>query len=183
MELYLYLGILFVFVGFLIATYNKLITRKNGVVNAWANVGALLQKRFDLVPNLVESVKGYTDHEKELLERVTKARTSWADDKDVKGAEKAEGEIAEVLKSVMAVGENYPDLKASNNFLALQGELAGIEAKIAYARQRYNKNVMVYNITIQKFPVNLVAGMFGFQPEEFFEIEDSNIKEPVKVQF
>lgn len=174
------LGILMLVV---IVSYNRLVTLRNSVKNAWASIETQLQRRYDLIPNLVETVKGYMAHEKEVLENVTKARTAFLNAGSVKETAQAENMMAGALKSLFAVSENYPELKSSQNFLMLQEELAGTENKVSYARQRYNNSVMDYNTAIQKFPTNLFAGMFNFKAEEFFEVENVEARKAVKVKF
>ncbi|MEW6623781.1 MAG: LemA family protein [Bacillota bacterium] len=177
------LGIIGVLVLFAIFTYNRLITLRNAVKNAWASIETQLQRRYDLIPNLVETVKGYMAHEKDVLESVTKARTAFMNANSVKEAAQAENMLSGALKTLFAVSENYPQLKASQNFLMLQEELAGTENKISYARQRYNNSVMDYNTAIQKFPANIFAGMFNFRQEEFFEVDNPDARKAVKVKF
>lgn len=163
--------------------YNRLITLRNSVKNAWAGIETQLQRRYDLIPNLVETVKGYMAHEREVLESVTKARTAFLNADSVKETAQAENMMAGALKTLFAVSENYPELKASQNFLMLQEELAGTENKVSYARQRYNNSVMDYNTAIQKFPANIFAGMFGFKETDFFEVENEQVRQAVKVEF
>jgi LemA protein len=163
--------------------YNSLVTRKNQVQNAWHQIDVQLKKRANLIPNLVETVKGYMKYERGVLESVTKARTAFLNAKTIKEKADATNMLTGALKSLFAVAENYPDLKASQNFLQLQEELSGIESKIAYARQFYNDAVMQYNIALQSFPTNVVAKLFGFKPEfEYFEIEEAERAVP-KVSF
>ena len=151
--------------------------------NAWHQIDVQLKKRANLIPNLVETVKGYMKYEKGVLESVTKARTAFLNAKTIKEKADATNMLTGALKSLFAVAENYPDLKASQNFLQLQEELSGIESKIAYARQFYNDAVMQYNIALQSFPTNIVAKLFGFKPEfEYFEIEEAERAVP-KVSF
>ncbi len=166
----------------IILIYNRLVVQRNRVDNGWAQIDVQLKKRYDLIPNLVETVKGYAKHEKEVFENVTKARTSGIQAAGVNEQSQAENMITGALKSLFAVAENYPDLKANQNFLMLQEELSGVENKIAFARQFYNDTVMKYNTMIQTFPTNLLAGMLGFSQREYFEIEEVS-REPVKVQF
>jgi len=150
--------------------YNSLIRLRLRVKNAWAQIDVQLKRRFDLIPNLVKTVKGYMKHEKGVLEEVTKARTSLMQG-SVKDKAKASNQITDALKSIFAVAENYPNLKANENFKQLQEELSGTESKIAYARQFYNDSVMQYNEGILVFPKNFLAKMFGFHKEEFFKTE------------
>lgn len=166
-----------------IIIYNRLITLRNSVKNNWARINTQLQRRYDLIPNLVETVKGYMAHEKDVLESVTQARTAFLNAHTVKETAEAENMLTGALKSLFAVSENYPDLKASQNFLMLQEELAGTENKISYARQSYNNAVMDYNVGIQKFPNNIIAGLFNFKEQEFFEVEDEEARKAVKVSF
>ena len=177
------IGGVVVIAGILILMYNRLVSGRNAVKNAWAGIDTQLQRRYDLIPNLVETVKGYMTHERETLEKVTQARTAFMNAGSVKEMAQAENMMAGALKSLFAVSENYPDLKASQNFMMLQEELAGTENKISYLRQRYNSTVMDYNNMVQQFPNNIIAGMFNFTKEEFFEIENPEAKQAVKVQF
>ncbi len=182
MELIIILIVLGILVGFLIFGYNRLISLKNRVENSWHQVDVQLRRRYDLIPNLVEAVKGYATHEKELFESVTRARTAAISAQTVKEQSEAENMLTQTLKSLFAVAENYPELKASQNFMMLQEELSGTESKIAYARQFYNDSVMTYNETIQKFPTNIIASLFNFKEKDYFEIE-GEAREPVKVRF
>ncbi len=166
-----------------VGMYNSLVTLRNRCENAWSQVDVQLRRRYDLIPNLVETVKGYAKHEREVFEKVTQARTAAIDAKTVKDQGQAENVLSGALKSLFAVAEAYPDLKANQNFLMLQEELAGTESKIAYARQFYNDVTMKFNNQQQVFPSNIIAGMFGFKPREYFEIGEAAAKEPVKVSF
>jgi LemA protein len=166
-----------------IGIYNGLIVLRNRCENAWSQVDVQLRRRYDLIPNLVETVKGYAKHEREVFERVTQARTSAINAGTVKDQAQAENMLQGALKSLFAVAENYPELKANQNFLMLQEELAGTEGKIAYARQFYNDMVMKFNAKQQVFPSNVIANMFNFKERDYFEIEEPAAKEPVKVQF
>lgn len=166
-----------------IGIYNGLITLRNRADNAWAQVDVQLRRRYDLIPNLVETVKGYAKHEREVFQKVTEARTQAINAGTVAEQGKAENMLTGALKSLFAVVENYPELKANQNFLMLQEELAGTEGKIAYARQFYNDTVMKFNTKQQVFPSNVIANMFGFKEKEYFEIEEPEAKEPVKVEF
>jgi LemA protein len=170
--------------GGLAYLYNKLVRYRNRVENAWHQIDVQLNRRADLIPNLVETVKGYASHEKETFEQVTQARAALVNAKSVGESAQAEGMLGQALKSLFAVAEAYPELKANQNFLALQEELSGTENKIAYARQFYNDSVMAYDIARQRFPANLVAGMFGFKEErEYFEPETPEAREVPKVSF
>jgi LemA protein len=166
-----------------IGIYNGLIVFRNRCDNAWAQVDVQLRRRYDLIPNLVETVKGYAKHEREVFEKVTEARTKAINAQTVKEQGEAETMLTGALKSLFAVVENYPELKANQNFLLLQEELAGTESKIAYARQFYNDMVMKFNMKQQVFPSNVVARMFGFEEKEYFEIEEAEARGPVKVSF
>lgn len=169
-------GFVVAIVLFIWSTYNGLATGKVRIKEAFSGIDVQLKRRVDLVPNLVETVKGYAKHEKELLEKVTEARTSLM--KATSPHEKAQSDnmLSGALKSLFAVSENYPDLKASQNFLKLQEELSDIEAKIAYSRQFYNTNVRDYNATLAKFPSGSIGRGFGFKEEEFFEAEEGERK-------
>jgi LemA protein len=180
------LGALGLIVIWLIATYNGLITLRNRTDEAWSDIDVQLKRRYDLIPNLVETVKGYAGHEKEVFEKVTLARAAAINaEKSGNPAEiaKTENMLAGTLKTLFAVAENYPDLKASQNFLQLQDELSDTENKVQAARRFYNGNVRDFNTKLEKFPTNMVAGVFGFKSKEFFEIEEAAQREAVKVQF
>jgi LemA protein len=166
----------------IIGLYNSLIRLRNKVKNAWAQIDVQLKKRFDLIPNLVDTVKGYAKHEKGVLTEITKARNMMKQAKGVKDKAAAENQLSGALKSLFAVSENYPDLKASQNFLQLQEELSGMESKIAYARQFYNDMVMRFNTKIQVFPTNMIAKILGFNENQFFETKGKQ-RENVKVKF
>jgi len=170
---------------FLIAVgmYNGLIQMRNRCDNAWSQVDVQLKRRYDLIPNLVETVKGYAKHEREVFQNVTDARSKAIGAGTVKDQSAAENQLTGALKTLFAVAENYPDLKANQNFLMLQEELAGTESKIAYARQFYNDQVMTFNQKQQVVPSNIIAKMFGFKEREYFAIEEPAAKEPVKVSF
>lgn len=162
--------------------YNSLVTSKIRVSEAFSSIDVQLKRRTDLIPNLVETVKGYAKHEKEVFENVTKARSALLGAKGPKEAAEANNQLAGALKSIFAVAEAYPRLRASENFKELQQELSDTESKIAYSRQFYNSNVMDYNTKLQVFPSVIIAGMLGFKPAEFFEAEEEE-KKPVKVSF
>jgi LemA protein len=174
--------ILAAIVLFLIMLFNGLVNLRNQIRNAWAQIDVQLKRRVDLIPNLVETVKGYAKHEKGVLEGVTKARTSFMNATTMEGKAKAANMMTDTLKSLFAVAENYPQLKANENFLQLQEELSGTENKIAYARQFYNDSVMRFNTKIQVFPNNVFASMMGFQEEQLFKAEEAERKN-VKVSF
>lgn len=182
-----FLVVILIIVGVILVVgvgiYNRLITLRNRCDNAWAQVDVQLRRRYDLIPNLVETVKGYAKHEREVFEKVTEARAKAIDAQTVKEQGEAENLLSGALKSLFAVVENYPELKANQNFLMLQEELAGTESKIAYARQFYNDMVMRFNTKLQVFPSSLIARLFNFAEKDYFEIEESAAREPVKVSF
>lgn len=166
-----------------VGMYNSLVTLRNRCDNGWSQIDVQLRRRYDLIPNLVETVKGYAKHESGVFERVTQARAAAVGAQTVKEQGQADNVLTGALKSLFAVAENYPELKANQNFLMLQEELAGTESKVAYARQFYNDTVMKFNMRQQVFPSNIIANMFGFKPREYFQIEEEVAKGPVKVQF
>ncbi len=163
--------------------YNKLIALQKRVNNAWAQIDVQLKRRADLIPNLIETVKGYARFEKKVLTEVTNARTALMGAKTPAEGAKAENMLAGALKTIFAVAENYPQLKASDNFGKLQEEFATTENKISYARQFYNDSVMVFNTAIAQIPGNIVAAIFGFKGKEYFELENEADKKPVKADF
>lgn len=167
-----------------IGVYNSLVQLKNAVKNAWAQIDTQLKRRYDLIPNLIETVKGYMEHEKSTFELVVKARSEAMNVKadDLKALGEAEGKLNSTLKSLFALSENYPELKANQNFLSLQEELTSTENKISYARMAYNDAVMMYNNKKEQFPSNIVAGFFNFKEFDFFEANGAE-KETVKVKF
>jgi len=166
-----------------IALYNRLVVLRNRVDNAWAQIDVQLKRRYDLIPNLVETVKGYASHEKDTLEKVIQARNMAVNATGVADQAAAENMLTGALKSLFAVAEAYPDLKANQNFMQLQEELTNTEGKISYARQFYNDTVMSFNTAIQSFPANLLAGMFGFAAREYFELEIAEQREAPQVSF
>ena len=166
-----------------IAAYNGLVSIRNQVRNAWSQIDVQLKRRHDLIPNLVETVKGYAGHEKETLENVTKARSQAVAANGVAQQSQAEQALTSSLGRLMLVVEQYPDLKANQNFLSLQEELTSTENKIGFSRQHYNDSVMHYNTRIESVPTNVVAGMFSFGREEFFELSDAAEREAPKVSF
>ena len=180
--LWIILGLAVVLITWLIGVYNSLIKLRNRTDEAWSDIDVQLKRRYNLIPNLVETVKGYATHERELFEKVTKARTAAMGAQDPADKAQAENALSGTLKSLFAVAENYPDLKANQNFLELQKELSDTENKIQAARRFYNGNVRDFNIKIQKFPNTLVAGMLGFKGRDFFEVEEE-ARGPVKVSF
>ena len=168
---------------FIISLYNKLVTSRQKVKNAWSQIDVQLQRRFDLIPNLVETVKGYMGHEEGVLTKVTELRTSCANAKSVSEKAELDNELSGTLKTIMAVSENYPDLKANQNFSELQEELRSTENKISYSRQFYNDAVTMYNTRLETFPSNLVASVFNFKAETLFEAESAEARKNVKVDF
>ena len=175
--------ILVLLVVVIIALYNGLVSLKMKVQNAWSQIDVQLQRRFDLIPNFVETVKGYMSHEKETLEKVTELRTSWANASTIKDKASLDGELSSALKTIMAVSENYPDLKANQNFMQLSEELRNTENKIAFSRQFYNDTATMYNTKLQIFPSNIIAGMFHFTPVDLFKTENEEARKNVKVDF
>jgi len=176
------LVVLILLVLFTIITYNGLVVKRNRVRNSWAQIDVQLKKRFDLIPNLVETVKGYAKHEASTLEAVVKARNQYISAVSPEEMIKANTEMTGALSRLFALAESYPDLKANSNFMELQGELKDVEGKIAYSRQFYNDTVLMYNNAIQVFPANLIAGIFGFKEEPYFKAEEAE-RQNVKVQF
>lgn len=176
------LVIIIVLVVLTIGIYNGLIGARNRVKNAWSQIDVQLNRRADLVPNLVETVKGYAKHEKTVFQNVTEARSGVMKANTVQESADANNMLTDALKSLFAVAENYPDLKANENFLELQGQLEETENKIAYSRQFYNDTVYMYNNKVQMFPSNIIANQFNFVEAEFFEIEES-AREVPKVEF
>ena len=172
-------------VGFFVMSYNGLVVLKNKVKNAWAQIDVQLKRRHDLIPNLIETAKGYMKHERETLEAVTNARTIAQKmvDAGAQARGKAEGELTSALMRLLAVAEAYPDLKANQNFLALQEELTSTENKISFSRQYYNDSVLKYNNKTQMFPSNIIAGMTGFKAGEFFEVTAEAERAAPKVSF
>ena len=167
----------------IISMYNGLVSARVKVDNAWSQIDVQLQRRFDLIPNFVETVKGYAAHESETFEKIAQLRTSWANAGTV--AEKAEldNQLSGALKTIMAVSEGYPELKANQNFSELSEELRNTENKISFSRQFYNDNVTMYNEKLQLFPSNIIANMFNFKPRELFAVENNEARKNVKVDF
>ena len=183
MVLLVLVGVVAVVALWFVFTYNGLVRLRNQVKNAWSQIDVQLKRRYDLIPNLIETVKGYAAHEKETLERVVQARQRGIDASNVKDQQEAENMITGALRKLFALSEAYPNLKANENFLALQEELASTENKIGFARQYYNDTVKDFNTRQEMFPANLVASMLGFRPAEFFEIEEASQREVPKVKF
>ncbi len=166
----------------LVLVYNSLIRKRNTADSSWSNIDVQLQRRYDLIPNLVESVKAYAKHEKDVFERIARLRSSFEGASSPKEIGEIDQQMNVAVKHLFAIAENYPDLKASQNFLMLQESLAGTENRIAYSRNSYNHAVMSYNTAVQTFPGLLIAGMFSFSIKEFFEVEDGAMRETVKVK-
>ncbi|MCC6840340.1 MAG: LemA family protein [Flavobacteriales bacterium] len=177
------LGLLVLLAFYAIAIYNKLVKLKNLVAEAWSGIDVQLKKRYDLIPNLVETVKGYAAHEKETLENVTKARTAAQQATTVEDQQVAEKNLNTALMNLIAVAERYPDLKANTNFLELQNMLAVVEGDIEKARRYYNGNVREQNTLIESFPSNIVANLFGFVKSVFFELDNPAEKQNPQVKF
>jgi len=175
--------ILIVLIGLVFAGYyNRLVALRNRIDNAWSQIDVQLKRRYDLIPNLVETVKGYAKHEREVFEKVTEARSRAIAAGSVGEQSQAENQLTQTLRSLFAVAENYPDLKANQNFLLLQEELSGTESKIAFARQFYNDSVLRFNTAIQTFPGNVFASLFKFTGRQYFEAEPES-RRPVRVEF
>lgn len=172
-----------VFILWFVGVYNRLVGLRNRINTQWRQIDVELKRRYDLVPNLVETVKGYAAHEKETLQKVVEARQIAIDAKTIEEQGDAENMLTSALRSIFALAEAYPDLKANTNFLQLQGELSELENVIAAARAAYNEAVLPYNNTVQMFPSNIVAGMSGFGLREYFEVTDPKVREVPKVQF
>ncbi len=186
--LWILVGVGVIILLWIIGAFNSLVRLKNRVNEAWSDIDVQLKRRYDLIPNLIEAVKGATKHESETLMKVTEARTAAMNTHDSKDATleqkaKAENMLSGALKTIFALSENYPDLKANQNFLQLQDELSDTENKIQASRRFYNGNVRDFNIKIETFPSNMIAGMFGFKIREFFEVSDAKERDNVKVKF
>ena len=177
------IGVIVVLGIILVGMYNGLIQARLRVKEAWSGIDIQLKRRSSLIPNLVETVKGYAAHEREVLENVTRARSQLDNAGTAQQAAQANNMLTNALRSLFAVAEAYPDLKANENFLELQRELSDTEEKIAYARQFYNRNVLSYNTKVHTVPTVFIAGMFGFTPEEFFEVEDEADRRDINVSF
>jgi LemA protein len=181
--LWIILAVVAVFVIYVVLSYNGLVRGRNTVDNAWSQIDVQLKRRIDLVPNLVETVKGYAAHERETLEAVVQARNaSIAAPADPQGQAAADQQLTGVLRQLFALSERYPDLKANQNFLALQEELTATEGRVAYARQFYNDSVLSYNNRLHVFPTVIIGRMFGFTERQYFETDDASRQVP-KVQF
>ena len=176
------IGIVVLLIVFLLFGYNRLVKLRNQVEAAWSQIDVQLRRRYDLIPNLVETVKGYAAHERETLEAVTAARQQAIAADGIENQAQAENMLTSALRQLFAVSEAYPDLKANQNFLALQEELTGTEGRIAFARQFYNERVLTYDNALEQFPSNVLAGMFNFEQRTYFEAEAAS-REPVRVDF
>ena len=183
MGILIFFGLIVVIVIFVVSIYNSLVGLRNQVKNAWAQIDVQLKRRHDLIPNLVETAKGYMKHERETLENITNARSQAMSAEKIGDKSSAEGALSGAISKFFLVVENYPDLKANTNFLALQEELTSTENKISFSRQNYNDQVMLFNNKIQMFPSNIIAGMFNFAAQEFFEIADAAERNVPKVDF
>lgn len=183
MFLFIILGIVLLIAVVFVVFYNSLVSLKNRAKEAWADIDVQLKRRYDLIPNLVTTVRGYASHERQLFEKVTQARAAAISAQTVGEKAQAENALSQTLKSLFAVSENYPDLKASANFLELQKELTDTEDKIQAARRFYNANVRDLSIKIESFPSNIVAKIFGFKTMELFELQEAVAKEPPQVSF
>ena len=172
-----------ILISWFIKTFNKLVKSRNKVRNSFSQIDVQLQRRFDLIPNFVETVKGYMTHEKETFEKIAALRTSWANATTVHEKAELDNQLSGALKTIMAVSENYPDLKANQNFSELSEELRNTENKISFSRQFYNDTVTRYNTKIQVFPSNMIAGMFNFTPRDLFKAESDEARKNVKVDF
>ena len=168
---------------FIISTYNGLVKSRLKVKNAWSQIDVQLQRRFDLIPNFIETVKGYMTHEKETLTKVTELRSLWAGANSINEKAELNNQLSDTLKTIMAISENYPDLKANQNFLEMQEELRNTENKISFSRQFYNDTVTMYNTKLEIFPSNIIAGWFKFTQETLFAAESEEARKNVKVDF
>ena len=183
MALWIILAIVAIIIIAIISIYNGLVQARMKVDNAWSQIDVQLQRRFDLIPNFVETVKGYMTHEKETFEKITALRTSWANASSVSEKAELDGQLSSTLKTIMAVSESYPELKANQNFSELSEELRNTENKISFSRQFYNDTVTMYNTKIQVFPSNIIAGMFNFTARDLFKTESDEARKNVKVDF
>lgn len=177
------LAIVVVLVIVIIGMYNSLVQLKIKVDNAWSQIDVQLQRRFDLIPNFVETVKGYMTHEKETFTKIAELRTSWANTQSVSEKANLDNQLSTALKTIMAVSESYPELKANQNFADLSEELRNTENKISFSRQFYNDTVTMYNTKLQVFPSNIIASMFNFKAHDLFKTESDEVRKNVKVDF
>lgn len=183
MAIWILLAIVVVIILAVISIYNGLVQSKIKIDNAWSQIDVQLQRRFDLIPNFVETVKGYMTHEKETFEKISALRTSWANASSVSEKAQLDGELSGALKTIMAVSESYPELKANQNFSDLSEELRNTENKISFSRQFYNDTVTIYNTKLEVFPSNIIAGMFNFKSRDLFKAESEEARKNVKVDF
>ena len=183
MAIWILLAIVVIIILAVIGIYNGLVQSKIKVDNAWSQIDVQLQRRFDLIPNFVETVKGYMTHEKETFEKIAALRTSWANASSVSEKAQLDGELSGALKTIMAVSESYPELKANQNFSDLSEELRNTENKISFSRQFYNDTVTIYNTKLEVFPSNIIAGMFNFKARDLFKAESEEARKNVKVDF
>ena len=183
MEILIIIAIFVFFIILIVSIYNSLVRLRNQVKNAWSQIDVQLKRRHDLIPNLVETAKGYMKHERETLDSVTRARSQAVQANGIADQAKAENELSSAIGRFMLVVENYPDLKANQNFLSLQEELTSTENKVSFARQFYNDRVQAFNIKIESMPSNIIANLFNFKQAEFFEIEAPAEREVPKVKF
>lgn len=183
MALWIILAIVAIIIIAIISIYNGLVQARMKVDNAWSQIDVQLQRRFDLIPNFVETVKGYMTHEKETFEKIAALRTSWANASSVSEKAELDGQLSSTLKTIMAVSESYPELKANQNFSELSEELRNTENKISFSRQFYNDTVTMYNQKLQIFPSNIIANMFNFTPRELFTVDNAEARKNVKVDF
>jgi LemA protein len=167
----------------IVVLYNRLVRLRNRAENSWAQVDVQLRKRYDLIPNLVETVKGYASHERDTFEEVTRARTAAQQASSVEQQAEAENVLTAAIGRLFAVAEDYPDLRASENFQQLQAELSDVESKIAVSRQVYNDTVLSYDTALETVPTNVVAGMFNFEPRPYFEVDETAVREAPSVRF
>ncbi len=177
------LAIVIIVVIAIISMYNGLIKARIKVDNAWSQIDVQLQRRFDLIPNFIETVKGYMTHEKETFTKITELRTSWANTQTISEKADIDNQLSSSLKTIMAVSENYPELKANQNFSELSEELRNTENKISFSRQFYNDTAAIYNTKLHTFPSNIIAGMFNFEPRDLFKAESDEARKNVKVDF
>ena len=177
------LAIVVILIIAVIAMYNSLVQARIKVDNAWSQIDVQLQRRFDLIPNFVETVKGYMTHEKETFEKITNLRSSWSETQTVAEKANLDNELSTALKTIMAVAENYPDLKANQNFSELSEELRNTENKISFSRQFYNDTVTMYNTKLEVFPSNIIANIFNFKSRDLFTTENDEARKNVKVSF
>ena len=183
MIVWIILAIVILIALFVIGVYNSLVTLRKKLENSWSQIDVQLQRRFDLIPNLVETVKGYMNHEEDTFAKIAELRTSWANASTVAEKANLDNQLSGTLSRLMAVSEAYPELKANQNFSELQEELRNTENKISFSRQFYNDSVTMYNTKLELFPSNIVANMFNFKPRELFEVEDAEARKNVKVDF